>query len=246
MSMHQAQGLQRLFSGQAAHVTSVLAGPSASDSREFVLALAAELVRAARRVWLVETVAGAISRTLGCQPLLPWRASQPLAQQIIHAGSFGLIHAPGVSAGDAVLSGAVEESGGCDHLLFDGGRFSPAEAPLDPATAQTLVILLGQADAEAGYVLVKGLKLSRSPARVLLVGEAADCVARAARHCMAAGLEIVPTGDNLCQIDNRKQETSCNTLTIEANLRWVVSRIMENEQPRVAHGSCGKGAEEVY
>ncbi len=243
--MHQAQGLQQLFSGQAARVASVLAGPSATGSHEFVLALAAELSGKARRVWLVERDAGAISRALGCRPLLPWRASQPLAQQIIHVGSYGLIHAPGISAGDAVLSGAVGESSGCDHLLYDGGRFSPGEAPLDPVTAQTLVILLGRQDAEAGYALIKALGAAHSPVHVLLLGEGADRVAQTARQFLDIGVESRQTGGGVCQIGNRRSETSSNTLTIEPNLAWVVSRIMQNDQPKVAHGGCGKGAEEV-
>lgn len=241
---HQAQGLQQLFSGHAAKAVSVLAAPSAPSSHDFVLGMAAELVRHGRRVRLIETGAGELSARLGCRPLLPWQAARPLEEQLISAGDYGLLHAPGRVAGDAALVAAAGRN--CDYLLFDGGRFSSAAAPLDPATAQTLVILLGQADAEAGYALIKGLKMAHADARVLLAGEAADSVARAAGHFMGETLEIALTGDDLCQIGNRKQETSSNTLTIEANLRWVVSRITENDQPKVAHGSCGKGAEEVY
>lgn len=241
---HQAQGLQQLFSGHSARPVSVLAAPSAPHSHDFVLGMAAELTRRGQRVRLVETGTGELSARLGCRPLLPWQAGRPLEEQLISAGNYGLLHAPGRMAGDAALVAAASRN--CDYLLFDGGRFSPAAVPLDPATAQMLVILLGQADAEAGYALVKGLKISCPPARLLLVGEAAGSVARAAGHFMDVALEIALTGDDLCQIGNRKQETSSNTLTIEANLRWVVSRITENDQPKVAHGSCGKGAEEVY
>lgn len=241
---HQAQGLQQLFSGHAARPVSVLAAQSAPSSHDFVLGMAAELARRGRRVRLVETGTGELSARLGCRPLLSWQAGRPLEEQVISAGDYGLLHAPGRVAGDAALVAAARRN--CDYLLFDGGRFSPAAVPLDPATAQTLVILLGPADAEAGYALVKGLKMARASTRVLLAGEAADAVARAAGHFMNQNLEIPQTGDDLCQIGNRKQETSSNTLTIEANLRWVVSRITENDQPKVAHGSCGKGAEEVY
>jgi len=241
---HQAQGLQRLFSGNAARTVSVLAAPGAPPSHDFVLRMAAELASRGRRVRLVETGAGELSARLGCRPLLPWRANRSLEEQLIGAGDHELLHAPGCMAGDAALVAAAGRN--CDCLLFDGGRFSAVAAPLDPATAQTLVILLGQADAEAGYALVKGLGLSRSLARLLLAGEAAASVARAAGHFMGKAPEIRQAEDELCQIGNRRQETSSNTLTIEANLRWVVSRITENDQPRVAHGSCGKGAEEVY
>lgn len=241
---HQAQGLQQLFSGHCARLVSVLAAPFAPHSHDFVLGLAAELTRRSRRVRLVEPGTGELSARLGCRPLLPWQPGRPLEEQVISAGNYDLLHAPGRLAGDAALVAAAGRS--CDYLLFDGGRFSPAAAPLDPATAQTLVILLGQADAEAGYALVKGLKMACSPARVLLAGEAAGAVARAAGRFMNQSLEIAHAANDLCQIGNRKQETSSNTLTVEANLRWVVSRITENDQPKVAYGSCGKGAEEVY
>ncbi len=243
---HQAFGLQQLFSGHAMHMVSVLSGASAPDSSEFVLALAAELARHDRRVWLVETEGGRISNKLGCRPLLPWRANLPLQQQVIRAGAYWLIHAPGIPAGDAALANAALESRGGGHLLFDGGRFSQAQAPLDPATVQTLVILLGKQDAEAGYALLKALAAAQSPARVLLLGEVADRVAQAAGQFLNRGVESRQTEPDMCQIGNRKSETSSNTLTIESNLTWVVSRIMQKDQPKVAHGGCGEGAEEVY
>jgi hypothetical protein len=245
-AQHQAQGLQRMFSGRAVHLLSVLAGPSAPASDEFVLALAGGLSRHGQPVWLVETDAGRISERLGCRPLLPWRASQPLQQQVIRAGVYGLIHAPGIPAGDAALANAALESGGCNHLLFDGGRFSQAEAQLDPATAQTLVVLLGKQDAEAGYALIKALEATGSRARVLLLGEVAERVAQTARRFLHRVVESCQTGAGVCQIGNRRTETSSNTLTIEPNLTWVVSRIMQNDQPKVAYGGCGNSAEEVY
>ncbi len=223
---HQARGLQQLFSGHAARTVSVLSGPSAPDSREFVLALAAKLAGEARRVWLVETVAGAISEQLGCRPLLPWRAGQPLQQQVIRAGAYGLIHAPGIRGGDTALAGAATASRHCDYLVFDGGRFSTGEAPLDPAAPQTVVVLLGRQDAEAGYALLKALQLSQSPARVLLLGAAADAVAQTARHFLNRVVESRQTAGPVCQIGNRMAETSSNTLTFAPNLTWLVSRIM--------------------
>jgi hypothetical protein len=243
---HQAEGLRQLFSGRSADMISVLAGPSAPDSHDFVLALAAALARESRRVWLVETTAGKISEKLGCRPLLPWRASQPLRQQVIRAGAYGLIHAPGSVAGNAEVAAAAAESQGCDYLLIDGGRFSLREAPLDPAAEQTLIVLLGVEDAEAGYALVKGLKAERSLARVLLMGEAADSVAQTVSRYMEAGSGSRQTADGMCQIGNTRPETSSNTLTIAPNLTWVVSRITQKDQPKVAHGGSGKGAEEVY
>lgn len=243
---HQAQGLQQLFSGHATHVVSVLAGPSAQASHEFVLALAAELSGQAQRVWLVERDAAVLSQALGCRPLLPWRASQPLAQQVIHAGEYGLIHAPGIMASDATLAGAARESRGCDCLLFDGGRFSPDEAALDPVSDQTVIVLLGNRDAEAGYALLKALNAANSPARVLLMGETADSVSQTFGHFMAQTGESRQAAGGLCQIDNKAPETSSNTLTIAPNLTWVVSRIMQNDQPKVAYGGCGNSAEEVY
>lgn len=244
---HQAQGLQQLFSGRAAHVVSVLAGPSAQASHEFVLALAAELTGQALRVWLVESDAtAALSQALGCRPLLSWRASQPLEQQVIRAGAYGLIRAPGSMAGDAALASAARESRGCDCLLFDGGRFSLDEAALDPSSDQTVIVLLGNRDAEAGYALLKALKAAGSRSRVLLMGEAAHSISQTLEHFMAQIAESRQTAGGLCQIDNKAPETSSNTLTVAPNLTWVVSRIMQNDQPKVAHGSCGNSAEEVY
>lgn len=243
---HQALGLQQLFSGQGARLVSVLAGPSAPDRRGFVLALAAELARRGQPLWLVETEAGGISAKLGCRPLLPWRASLPLQQQVIRAGAYGLIHAPGIPAGDAALANAAMNGRDCGLLLFDGGRFSQAQAPLDPVTAQTVLVLLGKRDAEAGYALIKAMAAARSPARVLLLGETAGRVAQAAGFFLRQAVECRQTDAGVCQIGNIKPETSSNTLTIESNLTWVVSRIMQKDQLKVAHGGCGEGAEEVF
>lgn len=243
-SQHQAQGLQRLFSGGAASLVSVLAGPGIADSDAFVLDLAAALVRRGQRVWLAETETGKLAGRLGCRPLLPWQASRSLEEQMISAGDYGLLRAPRI-AGDPAFAQAVAGCHGCDVVLFDGGPFSPTEAPLDPVAPQTLVALLGKEDAEAGYALAKALR--RSPARLLLLGEAAEAVAQAARYFMGENLECLKTGKDLCQIGNSRQETSSNTLTIAPNLTWVVSRIMQNDQSRVAHGgSGGKGAQKDY
>lgn len=244
---HQAQGLQRLFSGNGAPgLVSVLAAPHAADSHDFSLKLADALARHGRRVCLVDTGSGELFRRQGCRPLLAWQANRPLQDQVISAGAHGLLYAPGCMAGGAAIAKAAAASRACDFLLFDGGRFSLAQAALEPATAQTLVVLLGKPDAEAGYALAKALQAAHSPARVLLVGEPADSVAQTARRFMHQNQESLKTPGDLCQIDNTNRETSSNTLTIEPNLSWVVSRIMANDQPKVAHGGCGKGAEEVY
>jgi len=246
MRQHQAQGLHRMFRAHATHLVSVLAAPSAPASNAFTLALAAELSRQGWRVWLVEREPGAISQALGCRPLLPWRASLPLVQQVILAGDYGLIHAPGGMAGDATLAAAARESRGCDFLLFDGGRFSQEEAPLDPRMAQSVIVLLGVHDAEAGYALVKALQAARSPARLVLMGDAAESISRTHAHFTKRPMDGSPTAGIVCQIGNTRPETSSDTLTIAPNLTSVVSRIMQNDQPKVAHGGSGKGAEEVY
>jgi hypothetical protein len=242
---HQAQGLQSLFSNHGPRLVSVLAAPSAPASHEFILALAAELARKTGRVWLVETETNKLSGRLGCRPLLPWQASRPLDLQVISAGSYGLLNAPGCSVGDKVFASAAAACRDCDFLLFDAGRFSSTEVPIDATTAQTLIILLGKQDAETGYALVKALTASRSPARVLLIGEVADQVAQAAKYFSNQSLESLGTGVGLSQIDNKIQETSSNTLTFAPNLRWVVSRITQTDQLKVAHGGLGKGAEEA-
>jgi hypothetical protein len=243
---HQAQGLQRLFSGHSAPgLISVLAAPHAINSHDFSLSLADALAKRGQHVCLVDTGSGELFRSQGCRPLLAWQANRPLQDQIIRAGAHGLLYAPGCMAGDAAIAAATA-CRGCDFLLFDGGRFSLAQAPLEPATPQTLVVLLGRQDAEAGYALVKALQASHSPARVLLIGESADSVAQTARCFMDQNLESLKSAGDLYQIDNTDRKTSSNTLTIEPNLSSVVSRIMENDQPKVAHGGCGKGAEEIY
>lgn len=242
---HQALGLQRMFGGETARVVSVLGGPTAPDCGEFSQALAAELARQGSQVWLVES-AGDISHRLGCRPLLPWRAGLSLEQQVIDAGAYGLIHAPGVMAGEASLVRAAIESRGCDILLFAGGRISSSEAPLDPFTQQTLVLLLDKADAEAGYALLKALKNNEYSVHVILFGGCAEAVS----HCALNFLGWLPGSRQgaraLCQNGNMPPETSSNTLTIAPNLAWVVSRITQNDQPRVAHGGSGEGAEEVF
>lgn len=244
---HQAQGLRRLFSSQDTRVVSVLAGPTAADEGEFVQALANRLSREdGRPVWLVDAVAGRIADRLGCRPLLPWRADLPLSRQVIRAGACGLIHAPGVLAGDAALARAAGDSRACGFLLFDGGRFTTTGAPLDRFMPQTLVVLLGKRDAEAGYALAKALAATPLPSRLLFLGETADRAAQAARHFLNQAAEGCQARAEVCQIDNRRPETSSNTLTIEPNLTWVVSRIMQNDQPKVAHGGCSNSAEEVY
>lgn len=233
-----------MFSGRAASVVSVISGPSAPESHPFALSLGLELPRVAGRLWLVES--GAIARALGCQPLLPWRATQPLERQVIRTGEgLGLIHAPRCMAGDAGLVQAAMASRGCDVLLFDGGRFSLTEAPIDSSTVQTLVVLLGSLDAEAGYALLKALATAESPARVLLMGKAAAHVAQAACRFMRRRVECSPIEPGLCQIDNNPPETSSNTLSATANLKWVLSKISQNYQSRTAHGGGSKGAKKV-
>lgn len=242
---HQARGLLRQFSPRAARLVCVLSGPSAGNSSEFTLALAAELARAGRETWLVDTGLGELASRLGCRPLLPWRPERPLEIQPIRAGKNALLYAPGLLAGDARLARAAAACRACDCLLLDGGRFSPAQAPVDPDGAQTLVVLLGAGDAEAGYALVKALAGRHSPAQVLLVGEAAEAVAQAAERFLGQAANWPQCANALYQNGNKRPETSSDTLTFARNLIWVVSRILQNDQPKVAHGGCGKGAEEV-
>ena len=243
--MLQARGLQQMFSGRAVSVVSVVSGPSAPDSHPFVLALARELSRDGGRVWLAASSA-AIARELGCRPLLPWRAGLPLAPQIISTGQgYGLIHAPQGMAGDTALSGAVNDARSCDFLLFDGGRFSLGEAPIDAAANQVLVILLGCQDGESGYALVKALRQSQSPARVLLVGEAADSIGQTAAQFLGWRVESRQVEAGLCQIGNKSPVTSSNTLSAMTNLRWVLSRISQNYHSRAAHGGGSEGAKKV-
>ncbi len=244
--MHQAGGLQRLFSGEAMRVASVLAGPSAPPSQGFALALAAAWAKTERRVWLAAAGAGELAQALGYLPLRPWRASLPLAPQVIQAGAYGVIHAPGALAGEAALTDAAAQSRACDCLLFAGRRFSASEAPLVPSAAQTLIVLLGKRDAEAGYALVKGLAVSHSPAHVLLLGAVAERVAQAARQFLNLELAGRHMAAEVCQIGNRPAGTSSNTLSFDSNLTWVVSRIMQNDQPKVGYGGGSKRAEEVY
>ncbi|MEW6132220.1 MAG: hypothetical protein AB1591_03515 [Pseudomonadota bacterium] len=242
---HQALGLQRLFGGETARVVSILSGPAAPDGAGFALALAAELARQGRRAWLVEC-AGGISHRLGCRPLLSWRADdQSLERQVIDAGAYGLIHAPGAMAGEMSLARAAIESRGCDFLLFAGGRISPSEAPLDPCARQTLVLLLGKTDAEAGYALLKALKKNEYPVRVVLLGEGAEAVSHCAFNLLGWQTEARQTAQRLCQNGNMPPVTSSNTLTIAPNLAWVVSRITQKDQLKAAHGGSGEGAEEV-
>jgi hypothetical protein len=243
---HQAQGLQRLFSNRGPRLVSVLAAPSAPPSDEFVLALAAELARKGQRVWLVETEANKLSGRLGCRPLLRWQANRQLREQVISTGNYALLYAPGCPAGDKIFAGAAAACRDCDFLLFDAGRFSSTEALIDPATAQTLIVLLGKQDAETGYALFKALTASHSPAQLLLIGEVADQVAQAAKYFSNQNPESLQTAGTLSLIGNKTQETSSNTLTFAPNLTWVVSRITQNDQPKVAHGGIGKGAEEAY
>lgn len=242
---HQALGLLRQFSPRAARLVSVLSGPGGGDSSEFTLALAAELARAGREAWLVDTGLGELARRLGCRPLMSWRPEQSLEIQPIRAGKNALLYAPGLLAGDARLAQAAAACRACDCLLLDGGRFSTAQAPVDPAGAQTLVVLLGAGDAEAGYALVKALAGRHSPAQVLLAGEAAEAVAQAADRFLGQSAMRPEAGKVLYQNGNKRPETSSDTLTFARNLTWVVSRIQQNDQPKVAHGGFGKGAEEV-
>lgn len=243
---HQAHGLQQLFSGQGAVIVSVLAGPSATPSHEFVLELAAALSHEDYRLLLVETGAGKLCAAAGCRPLKPWQVGRPLKEQIVQAGSYGLLHAPEVMAGDASLINAVKAQGQCDFVLFDGGRFSKTAAPLEPSAEQFLIVLLGKEDAEAGYALVKALNTEASPARVLLVGGPGDRVAQTASFFLNRPRESAKSSPLLSQNDNSRAETSSNTLSFGPNLTWVVSRIIQNDQPKVAHGGSSNSAEKVY
>ena len=243
---HQAQGLQRLFSSEAAsRLVSVLATPNAPDSSDFVLALADALTRFDERVCLVDTRSGHLSTRLGCRPLLPWQSSRAIESQIVAAGGHGLLFAPGCMAGEASIAAVAKTCGNFDIFLFDGGCFTLNEVPLEPATTQFLIVLLGKGDAEMAYALLKALKVLRSPVQVLLLGEQAEHLAQMAKNFLNETVASLNTGDDLCHIRNKIQETSSNTLTIVPNLSWVVSRIMENDNPKVAHGGIGKSAKEV-
>lgn len=242
---HQAQGLQRQFAGHAAGIVSVLAGPSALPSHEVVLALADELARNAQRVWLVGSAGSELAASAGCRPLLSWRTGRPAGEQLIKMGRYALLHAPHVLAGEKALVREVTAGRDCDCLLFDGGRFVPEHAPIEPSTLQTLVVLLGKDDAEPAYALIKALHLQRSPASVVLLGEAAFRVAQTATNFLGATLESQKSKAGLYQNGNKQPETSSITLSIAPNLAWVVSRIMQNDQHKVAHGGIGKGAEQI-
>lgn len=241
--MHQARGLQQLFAGRSLRVASVLAGPTAPDGLELILRLAEDLDRAGWRVWLVD--GGRIARRLGCRSLLSWQPGQPPARSLVRAGAHALIHAPGVPAGDAALIEAVAASRACDVLLFDGGRFDLDAAPLDPAGAQTLALLLGDRDAAPAYALLKGLQALDSPVRVLLLGAAAGAVSETARRFLDRAPEDHDSVVDLWHIGNKRIETSSKTLTIASNSAWLVSRITQNVHAGMEYGGSGEGAEEV-
>ncbi len=223
-----------------------MAAPRAPDSDAFVLSLADALSKSDQRVWLVETGTEKLTDRLGCRPLLPCQTSRPLETQVIDTGSHGLLYAPRCMAGDASIASAAKSCSSFDVLLFDGGRFSLTEAAVEPATEQFIVVLFVKEDAETVFALMKTLNRLRSPARVMLIGEGAAHLAQSARQFGFRNVDFPKIDGGLSQINNTKQETSSNTLTIVPNLGWVVSRITENNQSKVAHGGFGESAKESY
>ncbi len=243
---HQAQGLQRLFSTEAApRLVSVLATPNGPDTSEFVTALAETLVKQERQTWVVDSGAGNLSARLGCRPLLSFKQNRTLDSQVVRTGSFGLLNAVSCMAGDISIAEAAKSCRNCDFIIFDGGRFTLTEAPLEPSTKQHVIVLLGRNDAEAAYALIKAIKETNSPARLLLLGEGTARLAQVINKYLKADIPALNLDTSLYQISNKPKETSSNTLTIVPNLGWVVSRITENDQPKVAHGGIGNSAKEV-
>jgi hypothetical protein len=244
---HQAAGLTRLFSGMPVPLTSisVLASPHGPETGAWALCLANALSALQSRVCLVETRSASLSVALGCRPMRGWQPDRSLDEQIIHAHGRHLLSAPGCMAGDLEIAAAVSASGCYDFLVFDGGKLTHQQAAISPETPQTLVILMDGQDVEAVYALHKALRLAHSPARTLILGEGSDSVAQLARHFLNQNLDFCKNLHNMSPNSNNQSQTSSNTLTINSNLTWIVSRIQPKNQKRVANGGAGKSSEEI-
>lgn len=246
-SGNQATGLARLFSGLPASIntTSVLSAPHGGDTSKLVLGLADALSAHHGRVCLVQARYSKLSAALGCRPIHSWQCDRLLDDQIIHVSGYHLLHAPDCMAGDAEIVGAVAKCGRYDFLLFDGGRFTRDEAQINPQAPQMLAILMGKQDVETVYALHKGLCLARSPAELLLLGEEGEQVAQLSQRLPDARLGNCKISTNLYRNGNNQIETSSDTLTINPNLSWIVSRIQSKNYKRVANGGVGKSPEEI-
>ena len=244
---NQATGLARLFSGLPASVntTSVLSAPHGGDSSKLVLGLADALSAHHGRVCLVQARYSKLSVALGCRPMHSWQCDRLLDEQIIHVSGYHLLHAPDCMAGDAEIIGAVAKCGRYDFLLFDGGRFTRDEAQVNPQAQQTLVILMGRQDVETVYALFKGLCLESSPTEMLLLGEGGEHLTQLSQRLPDTRLGNCKISTNLYRNGNNQTETSSNTLTINPNLSWIVSRIQSKNDKRMANGGVGKSSEEI-
>lgn len=244
---HQAAGLTRLFSGlpTSVNTVSVLSAPHGADSSGLVLDLADALSANHERVCVVQTGFSKLSVEMGCRPMRGWQRDRLLDEQIIHASGYHLLHAPDSMAGDAEIIEAVSACGSYDFLLFDGGRFTRDEAQINPQAAQILVILMGRQDVETVYALHKGLHLMHSPAEMLLLGEESDRIAQLLCRSQNQRPDTCKMSLGVYRNSNNQTETSSNTLTINPNLSWIVSRIRLKNHKRVANGGIGKSSEEV-
>ncbi len=246
-SGNQATGLARLFSGlpTSINTTSVLSAPHGGDGSELVLGLADALSAHHGRVCLVQARYSRLSAALGCRPMHGWQCERLLDEQIIHISGYHLLHAPDCMAGDAGIIAAVAKCGSYDFLLFDGGRFTRDAAQINPQAPQMLAILMAKQDMESVYALYKGLYLARSPAEVLLLGEGGEQVAQLSRRWPDTRLGNCKISTNLYRNGNNQIETSSDTLTINPNLSWIVSKIQSKNDKRMANGGAGKSSEEI-
>lgn len=243
----QAAGLAKLFAGtsSAINTVSVLSAPGGADSHKWALALADALTACNEKVCLVQAHHSTLSVTMGYRPMRRWQMERTLDSQLLHAGAYPLLYAPDSMAGDAKIIDAVAKNGRHDFLLFDGGRFSRSEAQINPHAVQTLVVLTGEQDVETAYALCKGLDFLGSPAELFFVGGACRQLAQLISRWQEQNLGECKIQVHLCRNNNNQPETSSDTLTINPNLSWIVSRIRTKNHKRVANGGVGKGAQQI-
>jgi hypothetical protein len=194
--------------------------PESPELAEFPALLAEMLAQHGRQVLLVQSRPASSD----CHPLFQWDASRPLASQVTSTAERHLLLAPHCKAGDRVIVEAA--AGNFDVVIFGGDYWQEAEVTLDSGAPQTLILLMSEMQADAGYALVKGLHEIPVQLEILMAGKGAHHVAQAAFRFLKMPFSAADTLEQVWHIRHASAQTSSNTLSTGPDLPLYVARIL--------------------
>lgn len=224
MNDHQAQGLTRLFSRDKQPVVVSVFAPAATNVFDD---FPADLARiASQHCWRVLQV-NAQPTLLDFRPLFQWQATKPLKLQTAEIDNGLMLFAPGCKSGEAEIVRAAADAGlGLDMVLFGGLCYSLEGAEMEACTAQALILLVNEANADACFAFVKcvtGLSVAMD---MLLAGEGSDRVAQAVQRFLKLPVSLADNVGRVWHIRHAVAQTSSNTLSECPDLPRYVARIL--------------------